>query len=114
VIAARFVTLFKGSAPKTDAQIMCSALGCYFTSTALGGGSGPVKFGFNQSPGGTGVKLFNVGSNGGDLGLTKNGSYTIFDILTAANNWRCSHGTTAWPTSVNDLFDSINQGGDIN
>jgi hypothetical protein len=112
-IAARFVTLFKSTAPKTDAQIMCTALGCYFTSTALGGGSGPVKFGFNQSLGGTGVKTFNVGSNGTDLGLQVNGVYTISDILTAANNWRCSHPTTAWPTSVNNLFDSINQGGDI-
>jgi hypothetical protein len=110
VIADRFVTLFKGSTPKTDAQVMCLALGCYFTSTSLGGGTGPVKFGFNQTPGGTGVKMFNVGSYGTSLGLQNNTSYTILQILQAANNVRCGNQNAVLP---NDLFDAINTGGDI-
>jgi hypothetical protein len=110
VIADRFVTLFKGSTPKTDAQVMCLALGCYFTSTSLGGGTGPVKFGFNQTPGGTGVKMFNVGSYGTSLGLQNNTSYTILQILQAANNVRCGNQNATLP---NDLFDAINTGGDI-
>ena len=42
--------------------------------------SGPVKFGFNQSPGGTSDKTINVGTCGAALGLSNNTSYTILQI----------------------------------
>jgi hypothetical protein len=110
-VANLFTTKFNGSAPKTDAQVMSVALASYFTSTSLGGGAGPVKFGFNQSAGGTGVKLYNVGSFGTALGLQNNTSYTILQILQAANNVKCSNQNATLP---NDLFNAINTGGDIN
>ncbi len=110
VVAALFVTKFNGGSPKTDAQVMSVALASYFTSTSLGGGTGPVKFGFNQTPGGTGAKLYNVGSFGTALGLQNNTSYTVLQILQAANNIRCSNQNATLP---NDLFDGINSNGDI-
>ena len=109
-VANLFLAKFGVSGTKTDAQVMSVALASYFTSTSLGGGAGPVKFGFNQTPGGTGAKLFNVGSFGTALGLQNNTSYTILQILQAANNIRCSNQNATLP---NDLFDSINSSGDI-
>ena len=113
-IASNFVNIFKnGGSPKVDAQIMAVAFACYFTSSNLGGGSLPVKYGFNQSTGGTGSHTINVGNKGTDLGLSVNGNYTILDILKAASNWRCAHPTTPFSSAVNDLFNAINTGGDI-
>jgi hypothetical protein len=112
-VANLFQTKFNGTTPKTDAQVMAVALACYFTSTSLGGGSGPQSFGFNQSPGGTGAKLYNVGSNGAFFGVPNNTSLTILQLLQGANAWRCANPTAAWPTAINDLFNNINQGGDI-
>jgi hypothetical protein len=113
-IASDFVNVFKnGGSPKVGAQIMAAAFACYFTSSNLGGGSLPVKYGFNQSTGGTGTHTINVGSKGTDLGLQVNGTYTILDILNAASNWRCAHPNTPFSSAVNDLFNAINTGGDI-
>ena len=80
-VAALFLADFGVSGMKTDAQIMSVALASYFTSTSLGGGTGPKGFGFNQTPGGTGAKLFNIGSNGAFFGVPNNTSLTILQIL---------------------------------
>jgi len=115
-VASLFMTFFGVSGAKSDAQVMSAALACYFTSTSLGGGPGPVKFGFNQSPGGTGDKTFNVGSNGTILGLSNNTSYTILQLLQAASNAKCNPAVDqkALAAALNTIFDAINQGGDIN
>ena len=113
-VAKLFVTLFKGTSPKTDAQVMSVALASYFTDTTLGGGAGPVKFGFNQSAGGTGAKMFNVGSFGTALGLSNNTSYPILQIVQAASALKCSNPTAVLPKTITDLFNAINTGGDIN
>ena len=111
VVAAFFITKFsKTGQVKQEAQILSVAFACYFTSTSLGGGTGPKGQGFNQTPGGTGAKLFNVGPYGTALGLTNNTSYTILQIMQAANAVRCGNPNAALPY---DLFNSINQGGDI-
>ena len=75
-----------------------------------------MKFGFNQTPGGTGSKLFNIGSNGTILGLQNNTSYTVLQILQAANNAKCNPAVNqaALANALNTIFDAINQGGDIN
>jgi hypothetical protein len=112
-VANLFLTLFNGVSPKTDAQVMSVALACYFTDTTLGGGTGPVKFGFNQSVGGTGAKLFNVGSFGTALGLQNNTSYPILQIVQSANALKCSNPSQPLPKTIVDLFNSINQTGDI-
>jgi len=113
-VAKLFVTLFKGTSPKTDAQVMSVALASYFTDTTLGGGAGPVKFGFNQSAGGTGAKMFNVGSFGTALGLSNNTSYPILQIVQAASALKCSNPSAPLPKTITDLFNAINTGGDIN
>ena len=50
-------------------------------------------YGFNVSPSGTGAKTFNVGANGSAIGLVNNTSYTILQILQAANS-KCPFGTS--------------------
>jgi hypothetical protein len=115
VVAALFLTDFGKSGQKTEAQVMSVALASYFTSSLLGGGAGPGKFGFNNSPGGTGAKSFNVGSDGTALGLQNNTSYTVLQLLQAANA-KCpfSLQSSTVVNAINDLFSNINQKGDIN
>jgi len=113
-VAAQFQSYFGVSGQKTYAQIMAGALACYATSSTLAGGSMAGGYGFNVSPGGTGVKSYNVGSNGSAIGLVNNTSYTILQILKAANS-KCPFGTSgAVFNALNSIFDGINQGGDIN
>jgi len=110
-VAALFVAKFSQTGQKKqECQIFSVALACYFTDTNLGGGTGPVKFGFNQTPGGTGAKLFNVGPYGTALGLLNNTSYPILEILQHADDVRCSNQSAPLPF---DLFNSINTKGDI-
>ena len=100
---------------KTYAQIMSAALASYVTDSTLAG-TNPlvVKYGFNVSVGGTGDKTYNVGLNGTAIGLANNGTYTVMQLLEAANA-NCSGGILN-PNAVvalNNIFDGINQGGDI-
>ena len=116
-VAALFITDFGMHGQKTYAQVLAGALACYFTSSNLGGGSASAKFGFNITPGGTGAKTFNVGSLGTVIGLQNNTSYTVLQILQAANASvsNCTTGTfnTTVFNALNTIFDGINQGGDI-
>ena len=115
-VAALFMTDFGVKGEKTYAQVLAGAFACYFTSSNLGGGSASAQFGFNVTPGGTGSKTFNVGSLGTVIGLQNNTSYTVLQILQAANaNANCSNGTfsSAVFDALNTIFDGINQGGDI-
>ena len=62
-VAALFMTFFGASGQKTNAQILAGALASYVTSSTLAGTTA-TKYGFNSSPGGTGAKTYNVGSDG--------------------------------------------------
>ncbi|HWD90875.1 MAG TPA: hypothetical protein VG938_00870 [Verrucomicrobiae bacterium] len=115
-VASLFLTDFGVKGQKTYAQVLAGALACYFTSSNLGGSSAVSKFGFNITPGGTGAKVFNVGSLGTVLGLQNNTSYTVLQLLQAANaNANCSNGTfsSAIFDALNTIFDGINSTGDI-
>jgi hypothetical protein len=112
VVASTYMGYFGVKGQKTYAQVMAGAFAVYFTSSSLGGGAGPKGFGFNISPGGTGSKLFNVGNLGTTIGLQNNTSYTVSDILTAANA-KCPWNATVFD-ALNTIFDGINQTGDIN
>lgn len=113
-VAAQFLTYFGVQGEKTYAQIMGAALACYVTSSTLAGGDCASVYGFNVSVAGTGAKLFNVGSNGSAIGLSNNTSYTILQLLEAANA-NCSGGIIS-PTAfdaLNNIFDDVNSTGDI-
>ncbi len=115
-VAAYFMTLFNVSGQKTYAQILGGALASYTTSTTLGGTDAVIvaarsKFGFNSSTGGTGSRAYNVGSNGAAAGLTNNTSYTVSQLLVAAN-FAINNGTFN-ANAFNSIFDGINQSGDI-
>ena len=112
VVAAQFLTYFTVTGQKTYAQVMAGALADYVTSTTLSGGTKAGGYGFNTSPGGTGSKTFNVGSNGTALGLSNNTSYTVAQLLSAAQA-KCPWSSTVF-NALNAIFDGINQGGDIN
>jgi hypothetical protein len=116
VVAAEFQTFFSSKGlGKTYAQILGAALAAYVTDTSLAG-SNPlvVKYGFNVSTSGTGAKTYNVGSNGSAIGLLDNTSYTVMQLLQAANA-NCSGGVldAGALVALNNIFDGINQSGDI-
>jgi hypothetical protein len=114
-VAAQFLLDFGMSGlGKTYAQIMGTALATYVTSSTLAGGTMAAGYGFTVTPGGIGDKLYNVGSNGTAIGLSNNTSYTILELLAAANA-NCSGGVInpAAINALNNIFDGINSGGDI-
>lgn len=118
-VAAAFLTDFGnvgGLQGNDTAQFFAAALACYFTSTSLGGNPTPVKFGFHQSPGGTGSHTFNVGSNGAAFGVPNNTNLTVLQILQYIDQNECplSNDSNTILGDINNVLNGINQGGDIN
>ena len=111
VVAAQFLTYFNVTGTKTYAQVMAGALADYATSSTLAGGSMAAGYGFNVSTAGTGAKTYNVGSNGTAIGLSNNTSYTVAQLLQAANA-KCPWNATVF-NALNIIFDGINTSGDI-
>jgi uncharacterized repeat protein (TIGR01451 family) len=109
-VAALFMTLFNGGAPKTDAQVMAGALAVYVTSSSLAGTTA-AQYGFNSSTAGTGAKTYNVGTSGAAMGLVNNQSYTVLQLLQQADFTR-QNGTYDG-NSFNVVFNGINITGDI-
>jgi hypothetical protein len=84
-------SFFGAGGMKVNAQILGAALATYVTSSTLSGAKNcGGQFGFNFSPDGTGVKTYNVGTNGHLIGLVDNTSYTIFQLLQAANTQKAA------------------------
>jgi hypothetical protein len=99
---------------KTYAQVMAVALGSYASSSTLAGGNYAQSYGFNVSTGGSGTDYYNVGSDGSALGLANNSNQTVLTILGAADSLAASTTTfNSKLSSINDLFNGINQTGDI-
>jgi hypothetical protein len=108
-VAALFMQDFSVRGMKTDAQILGAALAVYVTDSDLSGTAG-TKYGFNVSSSGTGAKLYNVGSNGSEIGLQDNQSYTVFALLKQAD---LQKGLGTFDANAfNSIFDGINQLGD--
>jgi hypothetical protein len=81
------------------------------TSSSLSGGTNcGAGFGFNFGNG-TGAKTYSVGSLGTAIGLSNNTTYTVFEILQAANAQKAAGRFNAG--AFNAIFDGINQSGDI-
>jgi hypothetical protein len=106
-VAADFLVLFGQSGMKWQAQVLGTALAAYVTSTTSNPGECGGAFGFNFSAGGTGTHTFTIGgADAAALGLTP-GTYTVNQLLQAAD----AHPTEK--NALNDIFDAINQAGDI-
>jgi hypothetical protein len=108
-VAAYYVTLFKSN--KTMAQVMGNAFAMYVTSSALSGANVSGGYGFTVSASGTGVKTYNVGSNGAAIGLANNTAYTVAQIMAQAN-LRMQQGTFN-ANAFNVICEDINSTGDI-
>jgi hypothetical protein len=111
VVAAQFQTYFNVKGQKSYAQVMATALAAYATSAVLAGGSMAAGYGFNVSDSGTGAASYNVGLTGSILGLSDNTSYTVSQLLQAANA-NCPFNPAVFK-ALNALFDDINQTGSI-
>jgi hypothetical protein len=110
-VAAAFLVDFGVTGQKTYAQVLAGAFAIYFTSSDLAG-NGAAQYGFKMTPGGVGSHLYNVGANGTAIGLVNNQTYTILQILQAANA-SCPFTPAAFD-ALNTIFSDINQKGDIN
>ena len=108
-VAAYYITVFKSN--KWMAQVMGNAFASYVTSSALAGGNYSGSYGFNVSAAGTGAKTYNVGSYGTAIGLANNTSYTVAQILNAANQQK--QAGTFNSNAFNVICEAINSKGDI-
>jgi large repetitive protein len=110
-VAALFMTFFAVKGTNTDAQVMGGALAIYVTNPALAGSSVASGYGFSISATGTGAKTYNTGSNGTAIGLSNNTSYTVTQLMQAAN--AVAPYSSAAFNALNTIFDGINTTGDI-
>jgi len=116
-IAGYFVTKFKQSGMKLDAQVLAVALAVYVTDVDLAGGTMAAKYGFEVSAEGTGAATYNIGANGAAFGVPDNTIMTVYDILAAADARAVGGvlygGNWAMRTMANNVFAGINEAGDI-
>jgi large repetitive protein len=111
-VAALFMTYFNGSSPKTSAQIMAGALAGFFTNSTLSKKTA-VQFGFNYTAGGTGSKLYNIGSYGTAIGLPNYSYQTVAALLNQVNVDIAGGTYTTAAGAFNVIFNGINTTGDI-
>ena len=109
-VASSFLQDFGVKGQKTSAQVLAGALSAFFTSSTLAGNNA-ANYGFNVTPGGAGQKSFNVGKLGTTIGLQNNTSYSVFQILQAANS-NCPF-SPAVSNALNTIFEGINSAGNI-
>jgi hypothetical protein len=81
-VASFYQTLY--SKNTSYAQIMATALACYATDTSQGT-TCAASNGLSTQYGGNGINTWNVGSNGSCLGLSNNTSYSVLNLLSAAD-----------------------------
>lgn len=131
-VASFYKTLFArnghsspGGPPKTDAQVMATALAVYVTNQTLAGTTA-TAYGFQVTETGVGARTFNVGNRGAAFGVANNSSVSVLDLLLAVNarshngllydidgNGQIDSTEATYRTMANDLFSAINEAGDI-
>jgi hypothetical protein len=129
-VAAFYKTLFArtgqtapGGPPKTDAQVLATALAAYVTQQSMAGTTA-ASYGFLVTASGVGTRTFNVGGDGAAFGVANNTSVSVLDLLLAVNarskngllydlngNGKIDSAEVSYRTMANDLFDAINQAG---
>jgi hypothetical protein len=114
-----------GGPPKTDAQIMATALAVYVTNQSLAGNTA-AAFGFQVTANGVGTRTFNVGNRGAAFGVANNSFVSVMDLLLAVNarshngllydqngDGQISSSEASLRIMANDLFSAINEAGGI-
>jgi len=131
-VAAHYKTLFSrctrkapSGPPKTDAQVLATALAVYVTNQTLAGTTA-AAYGFQVSATGVGTQTFDVGNSGAAFGAANHSNVSVVDLLLAVNA-RSRHGLlydqngdgqissseAGYRTMANDVFSGINETGDI-
>lgn len=114
-VAAYYITLFKVSGQKLSAQVLATAFAVYATDSDLAG-TAARAYGFEVTTGGTGESRFNVGCNGEAFGVANRTVLTIREILDATNRLSANgviYVNSRLRTPANDVYDCINNTGDI-
>ncbi|MCY2967946.1 MAG: SpaA isopeptide-forming pilin-related protein [Planctomycetota bacterium] len=117
-VAASYITnFFSVSGMKSDAQVLCTALSVYVSNSTLAGGTTAASFGFNVSTVGSGLKQFNVGTNGAAFGVANNTQMTLNQLLAYANTKSAKgvlySAATTYLSACNTVFSNVNTTGDI-
>jgi hypothetical protein len=123
-VAAYFLSLFNVTGQKAYAQVLATALAVYTTTTSLNSGSAGQSlakgFGFTLSSSGTGAGKFTVPSADWaafNITSSSGSTLTINQLLQLANkNAKAgilNGGNTTLITETNDVFNGINNAGDI-
>jgi hypothetical protein len=130
-VAAFYLELFKrnaksspGGPPKTDAQVLATALAVYLTNSSLAGNVA-TAYGFQVSASGAGAATFNVTNNGAAFGVANGSTVTIMNLLLALNDrtrrgllfdldnsGTISNTEKALREMGNSVFSAINETGD--
>jgi len=91
-VAAHYKTLFARNGsnavlgpPKTDAQVMATALAVYVTNQTLAGTTA-AAYGFLVTADGVGAATFTVGTNGAAFGVANGSTMSVLDLLLAVND----------------------------
>ncbi|MDB5305358.1 MAG: Cadherin proteinputative collagen-binding protein, partial [Phycisphaerales bacterium] len=123
-VAAYFLSLFGVSGQKSYAQVLSTAFAVFTTTNSLDAGSASralaLKYGFILSNSGGGAATFAVPqADWAAFGITSSTSATktIIQLLLAANNnavaGKLNGGNTTLINETNDVFNTVNNRGDI-
>src|SRR5207249_1633808 len=116
-VAAYFQSLFVMQGPKVEAEVLATALAVYVTNATLDNTNIGSQYGFQVTSTGLATATWNVGANGDAFGVANNSNQTILDLLLGANaqavNGKLYNGNSARRTMAINVFDAINQAGDI-
>jgi hypothetical protein len=111
-VAAFYLSQFRQTGLKLNAQVLDTALDVYVTTLSLGGTAGQAA-GFKVTGEGLGAYSVNVGANGAAFGVANNTSLNVYQILKAANqqarNGRLYNGDTRLRQKTYTVFAGINE-----
>lgn len=115
-VASAIVTRAASSSTRLEAEVFALALSAYATNSAWAGGTMAASYGFAVNLAGSGLSLYNTGSNGSSLGLANSTNQTILAQIKGANAMATNgmiSGTSTVRTNLYNYFRAINAAGGI-